>query len=53
MAVVIDQMQARVSEQSSDRPTIPSPTGPKPLERDAVLRVLRLAAERRARLVAD
>jgi hypothetical protein len=53
MPVVINQMQAQVSEQSSDRSAPPSPVVPKPLERDAVHRLLRLTAERRSRLAAD
>jgi hypothetical protein len=53
MPVVINQMQAQVSDQSPDRSAPPSTVVPKPLEREAVLRLLRLAAERRSRLAAD
>ena len=52
MAIVIDQMEAQVSEQPPDRPT-PASAAPKPPEPDAILLLLRLANERRARLAAD
>jgi hypothetical protein len=53
MPVVINQMQAQVSEPPSERSAPASSIAPKPLERDAVLRLLRLSAERHARLAAD
>jgi len=52
MAVVIDRMQVQVAEQPPARsaPAGAAPTSPDP---NLLLRLLHLAAERRARLAAD
>jgi hypothetical protein len=52
MAIVVDQVQAQVSEPPPERPAAASPAA-KPLDRDTLVRLLRLAAARRARLFAD